>query len=75
LVLARHEPDIRIANGPLSLRELLALLGEAKIGAERDRQEAIACYLSAGEGWSEAVQRLDGAFAAEPRELKDHKAD
>jgi hypothetical protein len=59
----------------LSLRELLALLGEAKADAERDRQEAIACYLSASEGWSEAVQRLDGAFAAESKGLRDHKAD
>ena len=73
--MARHEPKIRAANGPLSLKELLALLGEAKADAERDRQEAIACYLSASEGWSDAVQRLDGAFAAEARELKDRKAD
>lgn len=51
------------------------MLGDAKADAERDRQEAIACYLSASEGWSEAVQRLDGAFAAEVRELKDRKAD
>ena len=72
--MARHEPDIRTADGPLSLSELLALLGEAKADSERDRQEAIACYLSASEGWNEAVQRLDGAFAAEPRELKDNKA-
>lgn len=73
--MARHEPDIRAADGPLSLKELLALLGETKADAERDRQEAIACYLSVGEGWSEAVQRLDGAFATEVRELKDRKAD
>ncbi len=59
----------------MSLKELLSLLGDAKADAERDRQEAIACYLSASEGWSEAVQRLDGTFAAESRELKDRKAD
>ncbi len=73
--MARHEPDIRAADGPLSLKELLVLLGETKADTERDRQEAIACYLSASEGWSEAVQRLGGAFAAEVRELKDRKAD
>ena len=54
--MARHEPDIRAADGPLSLKELRALLGDEMADAERDRQEAIACYLSASEGWSEAVQ-------------------
>jgi hypothetical protein len=74
--LARHEPHIQAAkDGPLSLKELLVLLGDAKAGAERERQEAFACDLSASEGWSEAVQRLDGAFAAEVRELKDRKSD
>ena len=74
--MARHEPHIRAAkNGPLRLKELLTLLGDAKADAERDRQEAIACYLSASEGWSEAVQRLNGTFAAEARELKDRKSD
>ncbi len=66
MVLARHEPDFRAsAGGPLSLDDLLALLGDAKIESHRVRQEAIACYLSASEGWTEAVQRLGGAFAAE----------
>jgi len=51
----------------LSLDELLALLGDAKAESCRARQEAIACYLSASEGWSEAVQHLGGAFAAEGR--------
>jgi hypothetical protein len=74
-VLARHEPDIRAAGeGPLSLKELLALIREAKPQASCERHEAIACYLSASEGWDEAVQRLGGAFAAEETGLKDHKA-
>ena len=73
--MARHEPDIRAAlEGPLSLKELLALIGEAKADGARERHEAIACYLSASEGWDEAVQRLGGAFAAEETGLKDHKA-
>ena len=63
--MARHEPDFRAsAGGPLGLDDLLALLGDAKVESARARQEAIACYLSASEGWSEAVQRLGGAFAA-----------
>ncbi len=74
--MARHEHNIHAsAEGPLSLSELLALLGEGKAEAERERQDAIACYLSASEGWSEAVQRLGGAFAEEAKELKERKAD
>ncbi len=39
---------------------------EAPPGAvPSDQREAIACYLSAGEGWSEAMKRLRGAFASE----------
>ena len=30
-----------------------------------DQREAIACYLSAGEGWNEALKALHGAFASE----------
>jgi hypothetical protein len=73
--LARHEPDIRAAGeGPLSLKELLELIGDAKAEGLHERHEAIACYLSAGEGWDEAVQKLGGAFAAEKAGLKDRKA-
>jgi hypothetical protein len=75
MVLARHEPDFRCAaKGPLSLEELVAMLGDATAGAQRDRQEAIACYLSASEGWSEAVRHLGGAFADGTR-LKESKTD
>ena len=72
--MARHEPDIQAAHGPLSLKELLALIGEAKVEGARERHEAIACYLSGSEGWDEAVQKLDGAFAAEATELRDRTA-
>jgi hypothetical protein len=73
--LARHEPDIRAAaEGPLTLRELLALMGDAKAEGARERHEAIACYLSASEGWDQAVQQLGGAFAGEGAGLKDRKA-
>jgi hypothetical protein len=74
--VARHEPDIQAtAETQLSLSELLSLLGEQKEGSERDRQDAFACYLSAGEGWAEAARRVGGAFAKEVRELRDRKAD
>jgi len=53
----------------------LALLGEARSNCDRERQDAIACYLSASEGWTKAVERLGGAFAAKPGELRERKAD
>ena len=74
--MARHEPDIQASTETqLSLSELLSLLGEQKQGSERERQDAIACFLSAGEGWAEAARRIGGAFAKEARELRDRKAD
>jgi hypothetical protein len=52
-LLSRFERDIEAA-------------AEAPAGAvPSDQREAIACYLSAGEGWSEAMKRLGGAFASE----------
>jgi hypothetical protein len=76
-VLARHEGDFRTeAKAPLSLDELLALLGN---GVERERQardDAIACYLSGGEGWRDAARLLGGTFAAEAETgLKESKTD
>ena len=74
--MARHEPEFRAATeGPLSLAELIALLGDAQASTERDRQEAIACYLSASEGWADAARRLGGTFAAESAGLRDRKVD
>jgi hypothetical protein len=74
--LARHEPDVEAAaDRPLSLSELLVVLGDAQAKSAPERQEAIACYLSASDGWPEAVQRLGGAFAAEASGLRKDKAD
>ena len=73
--MARHERDFRTgAEEPLSLDELLALLGGAD-GEGPSREDAIACYLSAGEGWREAMKRLGGAFAEGAAGLKERKAD
>ena len=33
-----------------------------------ERREAIACYLSASEGWDEAMKALRGAFASDAAE-------
>ena len=72
--MARHERNFRDhAEAPLSLDELLALLGSGANADERSRQDAIACYLSGGDGWRDAVKRLGGTFAEE--KLRDEKAD
>jgi len=74
--LARHERDFRTdAEAPLSLEELLSLLGSGSEADDRSRQDAIACYLSGSEGWRDAVKTLGGAFADEGTGLKERKAD
>jgi hypothetical protein len=59
----------------LSLDELLALLGNAAESQGRSREDAIACYLSGGDGWRDALKLLGGTFAEEVEGLKDRKAD
>ena len=63
------------AEEPLSLNELLALLAESGEGGGRSREDAIACYLSGGEGWREAVKKLGGAFAEGATGLRERKDD
>ena len=43
--------------------ELLSLLSAARMD-NRDRSDAIACYLSSSEGWRAAGELLKGNFAA-----------
>jgi hypothetical protein len=74
--LARHERDFRAdAEAPLSLDELLSLLGSGADCDQRSREDAIACYLSGGDGWREAVKTLGGTFAERAAELTEQKAD
>jgi hypothetical protein len=74
--LARHERDFRVvAEAPLSLNELLALLGQDADADDRSREDAISCYLSGSEGWREAMKMLGGTFAEEEAGLKERKAD
>jgi hypothetical protein len=74
--LARHEGDFRTtAEEPLSIDELLALLSAEGEDGARARQDAIACYLSAGDGWREAMKQLGGAFAELGSGLKESKTD
>ena len=62
------------AEAPLSLNELLSLLGEGADG-DRSRQDAIACYLSGSDGWRDAMKMLGGTFAEEEAGLKERKDD
>jgi hypothetical protein len=63
------------AQDPLGLNELLALLGSVDKDDVRSRSVAIACALSASEGWEDAVKLLGGAFAEESPGLKERKDD
>ena len=75
-VLARHDGDFRSrTHRPLSLDELLVLLGDGPGPEGLSREDAIACYLSAGEGWREAMKQLGGAFAEGAAGLRERKAD
>ena len=74
--MARHEGDFRTgANEPLSLSDLFALLGDQAESGRGSREDAIACYLSGGDGWREAVKLLGGTFAEEVTELRMRKDD
>ena len=62
--MARHEGEFEAAaETSLELEELLRALHSDESAADRDRQAAIACLLSASDGWRDAVERLGGAFA------------
>lgn len=75
-VLARHEGDLHVdAEQPLSLDELLSLLGSTAEDEALSREDAIACYLSASQGWPDAVKRLGGTFAQEAAGLRQRKSD
>ena len=74
--MARHEGDFRAeAQEPLSLNELIALLGNCADVDERSREDAIACYLSGSDGWREAVKLLAGTFADGTAGLRQRKVD
>jgi hypothetical protein len=73
--LARLEKDFQAeTQQSLSLTELLELLNSSGL-EEGERENAIACYLSAGEGWREAMRKISGAFADGETGLKERKQD
>ena len=72
--MARHESDFQAdAAEPLGADALLELLGAAGHPDLQARQRAIACYLSGGDGWREAMKQLGGAFAELERGLRERK--
>jgi hypothetical protein len=67
--LSRFEGDFAAAGkATLDARELLDLLAGCPDVQNGERRQAIACYLSASEGWDEALKRLRGAFASDAAE-------
>ncbi|MEO6247229.1 MAG: hypothetical protein ABIO85_01415 [Sphingomicrobium sp.] len=63
--MSRFEGEFqKVGEGSIALPELLRALADAAL-PERQRQPAIACYLSAGDGWRDAGQSLGGAFAGD----------
>ena len=74
--MARYERDFRSnKQEALGLEELLAMLGSAGEGEAQSREDAIACYLSGGDGWNEAVKLLGGTFAERVTGLRERKDD
>jgi hypothetical protein len=74
--LARHDGEFHAGEQrPLSLPELLQLLGSGAEAGGYSREEAIACYLSGDDGWREAARLLGGTFADEAAGLKELKDD
>jgi hypothetical protein len=64
--VSRNQGDfIEVGNERLGGTELLALIREQGTLPVRDLQQAIACYLSSGEGWEQALKVLRGTFAKE----------
>jgi hypothetical protein len=75
-LLARHERDFCAdAEAPLSLEDLLAMLGPPEDSDDRSRQDAIACYLSGADGWRDAMKVLGGTFAENEPKLRELKTD
>jgi hypothetical protein len=66
--LARFDGNLKAAGeAKLDVDELLSALSGSSGRGRRERQEAIACFLSASEGWRDAKETLNGAFAGDPK--------
>jgi hypothetical protein len=66
--LARFDGKFEAAGeARLDIDELLSALPKAGGKPADGRHDAIACFLSASEGWEEAREALKGTFAAVSR--------
>jgi hypothetical protein len=76
--LSRFDGDLTAStDAPLSVAELVTILSGDFVATDHQRQQAIACFLSASDGWKDAIKSLGGAFAADAvaTKLKDEKAE
>jgi hypothetical protein len=74
--LARFDGNLEAAGeAKLDIDELFSAFPGAGEAVARGRQDAIACFLSASEGWEEAREALKGTFVSAARAswLKDGK--
>jgi hypothetical protein len=74
--LARFDGNLKAAGeAKLDVDELLSVLSGTSGAGQKERQEAITCFLSASEGWRDAKSRLKGTFASavRPSWLTDSK--
>ena len=63
--MARFDGNLKAAGeAKLDVDELLSALSGTSGAGQRERQEAIACFLSASEGWRDAKSRLKGTFTS-----------
>ena len=63
--MARFDGNLKAAaEAKLDIDELLSAFPKASEAAAKGRQDAIACFLSASEGWEDARGALKGTFAA-----------
>ena len=63
--MARFDGNLKAAGeAKLDVDELLSALSGTSGASRTERQEAIACFLSASEGWRDARDRLKGAFTS-----------
>ena len=63
--MARFDGNFKAAGeAELDVDELLSALSGTNGAGQREWQEAIACFLSASEGWRDAKSRLKGTFAS-----------
>jgi hypothetical protein len=66
--LARFDGNLKAAGeAKLDVDELVSALSSTAKRVEQERQDAIACFLSASEGWKDARGTLKGAFASIPK--------